>query len=99
MTVRETVMRETPARKAAASTMANIRGEMSGIAWPTRRPKRAPASRAGMMIPEGNFATQSYDCEDELDGSPVEEPAVVAALVFLRFLVADPGPFWVSAVD
>lgn len=55
MTVRETVIRETPARKAAAPTMAKMPGEMSGITWPMRRPKKAPASREGMMIPEGTL--------------------------------------------
>ncbi len=55
MTQREIVMRETPARKAAAPTMAKMPGEMEGRSWPTRRPKKAPASRAGMMMPEGTL--------------------------------------------
>lgn len=55
MTVRDTVMRETPARKAEAPTIAKIPGEMDGISWPTKRPKNAPASRAGMIMPLGTL--------------------------------------------
>ena len=55
MTHNEIVIRETPARKAAAPTMANIPGEMSGIHWPISLPKKAPASRAGMMMPDGTL--------------------------------------------
>ncbi len=51
----EMVMRETPARKAAAPTIANIPGEMAVIHCPMRRPKKAPASRAGMIMPEGTL--------------------------------------------
>lgn len=53
MTVRETVMRETPARKADALTMAKMAGEVPGTNWPTRRPKMEPAPRAGTMRPDG----------------------------------------------
>ena len=44
-----------PARNAAAPTIAKIPGEIVVTHWPTRRPKKAPASRAGMMIPEGTL--------------------------------------------
>jgi len=47
-----TVILEAQARKAAAPT---VPGEMSRISWPIRRPKSAPASRAGMMIPNGTL--------------------------------------------
>jgi len=52
MTVRETVILETPARNAAAPTMAKIPGEIVGINCTMRRPKGAPASRAGIIMPE-----------------------------------------------
>ena len=55
MTHREMVMRETPARKAAAPTMAKIPGEIVEIHCPISLPKKAPASSAGIMIPDGTL--------------------------------------------
>ena len=55
ITQREIVIRETPARKAAAPTMAKMPGEIVVIDWPTSLPKKAPASRAGMMMPDGTL--------------------------------------------
>ncbi len=58
ITAREIVIRLTPARKAPAPTMAKMPGEMvwaKNGSWPTSRPKKAPPSSAGMMIPEGTL--------------------------------------------
>ena len=55
MTARMTVILLTPARKAAEPTMAKIPGDTPGIIWPTSRPKRAPASRAGIRTPDGTL--------------------------------------------
>ena len=55
MTANEMVMRLTPARKAAAPTMAKIPGLMPPMSCPTSLPNKAPASSAGMMTPEGTL--------------------------------------------
>ncbi len=90
----DTVILETPARKAAAPTMANIRGEMLGISCPIKRPKSAPASRAGMIIPEGTprgyFTAEGDDSQDQLDQSSVNQPAIITALILKGFLGAHP---------
>lgn len=44
-----------PARNAAAPTIAKIPGEVVVTHWPIRRPNKAPASRAGMITPDGTL--------------------------------------------
>ena len=51
LSVMESSRKYIPARNAAAPTIAKIPGEIVVTHWPTRRPEKAPASRAGMMIP------------------------------------------------
>src|SRR2546423_11673035 len=55
ITASEMVILDTPAKNAPAPTIAKMPGEMEGTSWPTRRPKKAPPSRAGIMIPDGNL--------------------------------------------
>jgi hypothetical protein len=55
MTQRDIVILDTPAKKAAAPTMAKIPGEIPGTICPTSRPKSAPASREGIMTPDGTL--------------------------------------------
>lgn len=50
MTHSEIVIREIPAKKAAAPTIAKILGEMSVTTYPISLLNSAPASRAGIMI-------------------------------------------------
>lgn len=57
MTAKLIVILQTPARNAEAPTMAKIPGEIvvPPAHWPKSRPKNAPPSKAGMMIPEGTL--------------------------------------------
>ena len=55
ITANETVILDTPARKAADPTIAKMPGEISGVSCPISLPKKAPASSAGMIIPEGTL--------------------------------------------
>ena len=56
MTARESVVRVTPERNAAEDTSAKSPGGVLGARRSAvRRPNRAPASRAGMITPEGTF--------------------------------------------
>ena len=55
MTHNEMVILQTPAKKATAPTIAKIPGEMVVIHCPMSRPKKAPASSAGMITPEGTL--------------------------------------------
>lgn len=55
ITASEIVILETPAKNAPAPTMAKMPGEMEGTSWPIRRPKNAPPSKAGMMMPDGTL--------------------------------------------
>jgi hypothetical protein len=54
-------MRDTPPRKAAAPIMARIPGGMISLPvqyvnnTPNSRPYNAPASNAGIIIPDGTF--------------------------------------------
>lgn len=55
MTHNEMVILQTPAKKATAPTIAKIPGEMFVIHCPMSRPKKAPASSAGIIMPEGTL--------------------------------------------
>lgn len=98
MTASGTVILETPARKAAAPTIAKIPGELSRISWPIRRPKECASVKSWNDDSELDLATKRDGGEDQLDGGSIDEPAIVTALVLQSFLGADPRPFWISTI-
>lgn len=70
MTHSEIVILHTPAKKATAPTIANIPGEMFVIHWPISRPKKAPASSAGMIMPEGTLHPNVMVVSKSFDNIP-----------------------------
>ncbi|KZL74430.1 hypothetical protein CI238_04426, partial [Colletotrichum incanum] len=83
MTARLTVILLTPARNAAAPTMAKIPGDMSPMTWPISRPNRAPPSSAGIMIPEGTLHPKVIIVSKSLTTAPPVSRSMYAVLSLL----------------
>jgi hypothetical protein len=76
ITTKLSVILETPARKAPAPTMAKIPGDIVPIHCPMMRPNSAPASRAGMMTPEGTFMPNVMIVRTSLTKQPYTSHAI-----------------------
>jgi hypothetical protein len=76
MTVKETVILDTPARKAQAPTMAKIPGDVPTTSWPSRRPNTAPAPKAGTINPAGTV----YDSKSALIRTNVCKPVTYSSI-------------------
>ncbi|WDK19803.1 hypothetical protein CGRA01v4_11090 [Colletotrichum graminicola] len=84
MTARLTVILLTPARNAAAPTMAKMPGDMSPMTWPTSRPNSAPPSSAGMMMPEGTLHPNVMMVSTSLTTAPPASRSMYPVLSSLR---------------